>query len=500
MKQIRFIILLFVIITACFSCQKPVFTVEKGTLKFSSDTVKFDTIFTSMRSPSEWLIVHNPTNNNIKVARIWLESGAASEFELIIDGVKSSDEKEVIIPAKDSVHVFVSMKSQAKDKFINENIRFQIGGKTQTVPIRAYIVDAYFYPTTAIFTYIDGYPNLSYDTAYCNLVLKNDKPHVIDGPLYVPKGCTLTIEAGAQIYFTPFKLKIKVPGQLTTYLFFSMLHVAGTLKIQGQPKNPVVLQQSRLQTGPYYDYTEQPGQWRGIWLTSTSKDNVIEHALIKNGMYGVEIDSASVNNNPKLRMSHSKIRNQQSVGLVTTYDEGVIGSVPAVILDNCLIHSCPGGALNMARGGWNEFYNCTFDNSGRFQSKDGTVGVFNYYSPEPGKIEGPYDIRAKFFNCIIWGNSKHELVVGDIEGKIREIVFDHCATKIDEEKYNYDGYFASTLKGQNPSFKDVGKNDFRLNAGSPCINAGIDIPAYPFDIRGDTLHQSPFDIGAYEFY
>lgn len=86
-----------------------------------------------------------------------------------------------------------------------------------------------------------------------------------------------------------------------------MLHVAGTLKIKC-PDNPVVLQQSRLQTGPYSDYTEQPGQWRGIRITSSSKDNVISHAIIKNGMFGVEIDSASVNSNPKLMLRHTKIR------------------------------------------------------------------------------------------------------------------------------------------------------------------------------------------------
>lgn len=139
---------------------------------------------------------------------------------MIVDGVKTDDAKDVIVPAKDSVHVFVSMKSQAKDKFVEEYIHFQIGNEVQKVLIRAYMVDAYFFPTTAKIT-IDnqGSASLAYDTAYCGWS-KKDKPNVIDGPLYVPEGCTLTIEAGAQIYFTPYNLKFAIPGQLTSYLFF----------------------------------------------------------------------------------------------------------------------------------------------------------------------------------------------------------------------------------------------------------------------------------------
>lgn len=107
-------------------------------------------------------------------------------------------------------------------------------------------------------------------------------------------------------------------------------------------------------------------------------------------------------------------------------------------------------------------------------------------SPQPGKIEGPYDIKAIFVNCAIWGNSKHELIVGDVEGKAKEIIFDHCAVKINEEKYNYDAYFANAVKNQNPCFERGKQKNFRLNAGSPCIDKGLDLPNLPYDIRGNT--------------
>lgn len=487
------------------ACERRVITVEKGDLLFSADTVKFDTIFTTIKAPTEWLAVTNNTGNNIKVARIWLGGGAQSDFDLIIDGVKTIDAKEVILPAKDSIYVFVSMKSNAKDRFVEDYIHFKVGEKEQKVLIRAYIMDAYFHATTAKFTFIDGVPQLSYDTAFCDVVMRNDKPHVIDGPFYVPEGCTLTIEAGTQVHFTPYKLRVKVPGQLATYIFFSMIHVAGTLKVKGQPGNPVVLQQSRLQTLPEWsNYTEQPGQWRGIWLTGISKDNEIEHALLKNGMFGIQIDSTSVNGNPKLTLRRTEIRNQQSAGVATVfYNRGGINpNAPTLLMDNCLIYNCSGGAFSMSKGGWVEAYNCTFDNSGRFSSKNGTVGVFNYYSPEPGVIEGPYDIKARFVNCNIFGNSTHELVVGDIAGAQKEILFQNCLVKLDESKYNYDAYFQNVLKNQNPKYAEVSKYNYRLKAGSPCIDAGEDLPQLPLDLRGraDSAHKSPFDIGAFEFY
>ncbi|MBX7241771.1 MAG: right-handed parallel beta-helix repeat-containing protein [Bacteroidia bacterium] len=494
-------ILLILMSIIGISCERPVFTVEKGTLRFSNDTVKFDTIFTTFQSPSEWLAVINPTGNNIKVARIWLESGASSEFTLIIDGVKTQESTEVIIPSKDSIYVFVNMKSQARDAFVEDYLNFQIGNETQRVLIRAFVLDAYFYPTKATIDLVNGF--ISYDTAYCDLVLKNDKPHVISGPLYVPKGCNLTIEAGAQVHFTPYKVEIKPPGELPFYALYSMLHVAGTLRIQGQAGNPAVLQGSRLQTGPFYNYLEQPDQWRGIRLDNSSTNSIIEHAVIKNARVGVEVDSASVNGISKLTMRYTQIRNMAAYGMyiVNYIESGGVGSAPGVVVENSQISACTSNTLYIDRGGWNEFYNCTFDNSGSFQSKDATVAALNYIK-YGDQIYGPYDIRTQFTNCAIWGSNDHEIFLGMIDGRTKEVNLENCLVKIDETEFNYDAYFTNVIKNQNPLFHNSYKWDYRPELSSPLINAGISNLPYNTDIRGrmDSMRTAPYDIGAYEYY
>ncbi len=494
-------LILLIFSVAWLGCERPILTVSKGTLRFSADTVKFDTIFTTFQSPSEWLAVINPTNNHIKVEKIWLESGVNSEFTLIIDGVKTQEATEVIIPSKDSIYVFVNMKSQAKDAFVEDYLNFKIGNETQKVLIRAFVLDAYFYPTKATIDLVNGF--ISYDTSYCNLVLKNDKPHVISGPLYVPQGCSLTIEAGAQVHFTPYKVAIKPPGELPFYALYSMLHVAGTLKIQGQAGNPAVLQGSRLQTGPYYNYLEQPDQWRGIRLDNASTNSVIEHAVIKNARVGVEIDSASVNGVPKLAMRHTKVRNMAAYGMyiVNYIETGGVGACPGVIVENCQFSACSSNTLYVDRGGWNEFYNCTFDNSGNFQSKDATVAVLNYIK-YGNEIYGPYDIRTRFVNCAAWGGNDHEFFLGMIDGKMKEVTVENCLLKIDESEFNYDTYFTNVIKNQNPLFHNAYKWDYRPESGSPLIDAGISNLSYNTDIRGrmDSVRTPPYDIGAYEYF
>ncbi len=527
MSKQKSFIFLFVFIASLFlmSCIKSPFTSEKGPLRFSSDTLKFDSIFTTLPSPTEWLVVTNPTINNLKVAKISLESGAASEFELIIDGLKVQEMEEVILPPRDSIHIFAKMKSQARDKFVEEYLVFKVGTETQKVLLRAYVLDAYFYDTKVT---VNDDNQIQIDRSYCNLVLGNDKPHVISGPMYIPDGCNLTIQPGAQVYFTPYKAGFYdrssgLGGKI--YDFMSMLYIAGTLKIQGQAGNPIVLQSTRLQTqpSPLYNFVENPGQWRGIVLTSSSSDNVIEYATIKNGQFGIYVDSSAVNNNPKLTMRYSRIRNVDSYGLQMglgyLVDEknpqlvaGNIGNVPAMLVENSIIGDCGQYGMNMSRGGWAEFYNCTFYNNGRFSSRNSQcVSVSNFITLEYRNY-GPIDIRTYFVNCVMWGNAKSEIGVSLLDGGIKDVVFQNSLVKLDKTELNYDLYYNNVIENIDPLFYSPSeRGDVRPKEGSPLIDAGkSDNLPYTTDVRGrfDSIRYTlgvpgalgKYDIGAYEYY
>lgn len=514
------IALLFVI-----SCDKPIFISEKGPLKFSSDTLKFDSIFTTLPSPTEWLVVTNPTINTLKVAKISLQSGAASEFELIIDGLKMNEATEILLAPKDSIHIFAKMKSQARDKFVEEYLVFKVGTETQKVLLRAYVLDAYFYNTHVS---IDDNNQISIDTFFCNLTLGNDKPHVISGPMYIPEGCTLTILPGAQVYFTPYKAGFYDYSSGTggkIYDFMSMLYIAGSLKMQGQAGSPITLQGTRLQTipDPLYNFIEHPDQWNGIILTTQSHDNIIEYATIKNGKFGVYVDSSSVNNNPKLTMRYSSIRNMSAYGLQMGLGylanptspqlvAGGLGGVPAVFVENSVIGDCGQYGFNMGRGGWAEFYNCTFYNNGRYGSRNSQcVNVSNFITNEFVNY-GPIDIRSRFVNCAMWGNAKSEISVNLLDGGIKEVSFENCLVKLDRTELNYDAYYTNVLENIDPLYYSPSdKGDVRPKEGSPLIDAGkSDNLPYMTDVRGrlDSIRYTigapnilgKYDIGAYEYY
>lgn len=525
-KKSSLLLLLIISLLFVISCGgKSPFTSEKGPLKFSSDTLKFDSIFTTLPSPTEWLVVTNPTINNLKVSKVWLESGAASEFELIIDGLKVNEMTDMILAPKDSIHIFAKMKSQARDKFVEEYLAFKVGTETQKVLLRAYVLDAYFYNTHVS---IDDSNNIQIDTFFCNLTLTNDKPHVISGPMYIPEGCNLTIQAGAQIYFTPYKAGFYDYSSGTggkIYDFMSMLYIGGTLKIQGQAGNPVSLQGTRLQTqpDPLYNFVEHPDQWNGIILTTTSTDNVIEYATIKNGKFGIYVDSSSVNNNPKLTMRYSRIRNMSSYGLQMGLGylvnpkspqlvAGGLGSVPALLVENCIIGDCGQYGLNMGRGGWGEFYNCTFYNNGRYASRNSQcVSVSNFITNEYVNY-GPIDTRTRFVNCAMWGNAKSEISVNLLEGGVKEVNFENSLVKLDRTELNYDAYYTNVLENIDPLFYQPSeRGDVRPKEGSPLIDAGkSDNLPYMTDVRGrlDSIRYTigapgvlgKYDIGAYEYY
>jgi hypothetical protein len=151
-------------------------------------------------------------------------------------------------------------------------------------------------------------------------------------------------------------------------------------------------------------------------------------------------------------------------------------------LTNCIMN---GNSSNGGGAIWNQGYldmtQCTVTQNTSFKSSNGTL--YNYSG------------GAVVTNCIFWGNN--------------------CQWEI----YEHGGAFVATysdIKGRggdgtgnidaNPLF--AGTNDFRLLAGSPCIDAGMDAGCYA-DIDGNLrpyytgLNPNGFlpgfDIGAYEF-
>lgn len=483
------------------ACDKSSVIKETGTLAFSADTVKFDSIFVNFKTPTGRLIARNRASEAVRVSRVWLEKGDASEFALIVDGVAGRDVRDVVIRGKDSLHVFIELKSQQRDAFVEEYIAFQIGSEVQRVLLRAWIVDAYYYRARVDrdLKFLPG------SFAFGDTTLTPAKPIIIDGPLLVLPGKTLTIQAGTKLYFTSYKPELKDANGGLYYPLLAGLLVQGTLRVEGTRSNPVLMTSLRLEK----PYEEKPGEWRGLWFFNSSQNSNIEHLLLKNAAIGIRIDSVTPSATPRLTMRYSEVRNMSQYGIQGVGFAGSNGNAPMLLMENCLVHSCKEQTLAIAGGGNYVVRNCTFANYGSnqyfsFLRNGAQCLVQNYFDTYY------YPLAADFTNCIFWGDKEDEFAFDLAQPQTAKLRLTNCLYKFsDKSRTEYEkvygdisGYFDNCLLNSNPQFRDPRAFDFRPQTGSPVVGAGKDLSAFfTFDFRHsmDTLRTVPFDIGAYKF-
>ncbi|WNJ18195.1 right-handed parallel beta-helix repeat-containing protein [Pontibacter sp. G13] len=493
------------LMTALSSCEQPSNPVNEGLLTFNSDTVHFDTIFTTLQAPTERLIVRNEQGRALAIDRIWMENGGNSEFDMIVDGVRTSDTTDLVISQKDSMHIFITMKSYERDGFAMDYVNFQIGEDIQKVPIMAWIVDAYF--LTARVTQGEDFLGLKPGSFFFrqDTTLTPEKPIIFDGPIFIPEGVTVTVEPGTQLHFTPYKFGIEDTSGQQVFGFFSSLFVDGTLVAEGTPSMPIKFQGTRFDTL----YQELPAQWRGLFFHPTSRDSKLEHCVIQNAQFGVKVDSSSVNLNPKLIIRNTEIKNMGVYGFfAVNVSENVSPDRPTVLMENSIINTCKDRTVAISGGGSYEFNNCTFANFNlgdiRFSRRTPQIIASNWYTFD-GANFFVYPSYVSFNNCVIWGSEDNEIIQDTLIGyPFDELVFDHCIVKLDEDNEPFiRPHLVNCRVNEDPKFWNYFVRDYRpADSTSPVINAGKDIPGIELDFRGlaEFSRTDTLDIGAFEYY
>jgi hypothetical protein len=472
----RYIFLLIIISFIIGSCRKDdVFTSAPVSLNFSTDTVDFDTIFSlkdtnllnTPKSITLRLIVTNPNENAVKTT-IELEGNLLSVFKINADGIPGSGSLQKIenleIRGKDSVYIFIQsyIKPDLVDEFsVAEKLLFSTNGKQQSVVLLTYALNANFLKEK-IFT--------------TSTTWSGTKPYVIYDDILVEKGVILTINPGVKIYSHNN----------------STIYVAGTIKIEGTVDKPVVLQGDRLDDA----YKEVPNQWNGIHLLSTSINNKITGAIIKNGFIGIRVDSLASNANPKLELTQTKIFDMGAVGLL---------SYSAYIkAENNLISDCGQYTFLGDLGGNYEFTFNTFAALGSSSArKNATFTLTNSpYRNENGTIIKVFPLSYNLRNNIIWGSNEDEInFVRDPDGitnatnvknnNIKSVVFRdeliQTIPSIANNQVNFD-----------PLFIDANKKNYKLKGGSPCTGAGDSTTGITDDLEYNKSKKSPPAIGCYE--
>ncbi len=460
------------------SCKKDKITTDASAkLKFSADTLLFDTVFTTIGSTTMQLKVFNPYSNKIKISSIRLAGGSSSQFRMNVDGMATTEINDVEIEAKDSIFIFVKVTVNPNNSnsplIVSDSVLFMTNGNLQKVQLVAWGQNAYYYTP--------NYPagNPWYSVLDCNSTWTNDKPHVIYGYAVVDSGCTLTIKEGTRVY-------MHKDAVLWVYK-------DGTLKVQGSLGNPVTFQGDRLEQY----YKDQPGQWGKIWLSKGSCNNEINYAVIKNGYIGIHADTITDNaTQPTLKLENTIIENMGAAGILAQ------GSW--VDASNCVIGNCAQYAIVLNIGGKYDFRQCTVGNYWSLSNRvTPSIVLNNWYKDINSNIIARPLTKAYFGNCILYGSITDELLLDSLtNGTPFSYQFDHCLLKTGINASS-PSHFINCVLNSDPAFKDVSSNDYRLSSTSAAINKGLMSIAHiiPFDIlRHNRTNDVAPDIGAYEFY
>ena len=465
-RTIYFVII--VVFAGIFSCEGPdISTDPDAKLRFSYDTVYFDTIFTTIGSTTKQLKVYNHYNQPLKISSIQLAGGQESVFRLNIDGVTENSASDIEIPAEDSIYVFVEVTLDPNNAdsllMIKDSIVFITNGNIQDVDLVAWGQDVHL---------ING--EIIQSETWIN-----DKPYLVFNSMLVDTNEVLTIEEGVMVHFHRD----------------SRLFVAGTIIVNGTMDNPVIFQGDRLEQL----YKDIPGQWDGLWLLPGSHNNKINFAVIKNGIIGIESDTLAGTALPTLDISNSIILNMSAVG--------ILGLGTSIKASNCVIGKCGQFALALIIGGSYEFYHCTIANYwGGYEStsrSNPSVVLNNYYED----INGNYQIRpiekAFFGNCIIYGNRDSEFEIDSFPNTVINYELNHCVTKIDPETFNLNDpvHFNTIFNNEDPKFVSYETDDYQLDTLSSAKDRGLVDYAllYSFDLLEiNRLDDAGPDIGAYE--
>lgn len=478
MTKLRHFIPAFFIFILLFSCNKDddYNTSPDFKLKFSCDTLLFDTVFTTLGSVTKQIMVYNPNNKPIKISSIRLSGGLQSMFRINVDGVQSLEHYNKEIASNDSLYIFVKVtvnpNNQSNPLIVNDSIIFSVNGNIQTLQLVAWGQDAYYHLPNKKIIFNDG-SFLAYGFAGCNSPWQNNKPHVIFGYCVVDTDSVLTIPAGTKVHFAPNAVLWVYDG--------------GTLNVQGNILNKVIFQGSRLESY----YRNLPGQWGKIWLSRGSKDNIVNYAVFRNGNIGIQVDTV-VNNNPTLTIENTIIENMSVAGI---FAQGATIKAKNLVVTNCGQYS-----LVLSLGGNYEFLHSTFGNYWKYNYRSTpSVILNNYYKDNNQIIQTRPLTNAYFGNCIVYGANEEEILLDKNPNNIFNFKFDHCLLKT-KNNTNDMNLFTSCIINFNPQFVDIENNNLKLNINSPAKNVGSPLITIfvPFDIEG-VLRPTNACLGAYEY-
>lgn len=463
-------------------------------LSFSTDTLSFDTVFTTIGSATKQFMVYNRNDQPLNIERVLQASPATSGFHINVDGRKGDNFDNVRVAAKDSMYIFVevTVNPNGKDQplLVQDSIIFFFNGVKQSVLLEACGQDVNLIKGGIVLTE--------------NTKLTAERPYLIYDSLTVDEGVTVDIEEGATFYMHD---KAKIVSK-------------GTIIANGTIEKPIVFRGDRLDfiLNDLLPYDRTPGQWEGITFKQESFGNVFNNVIVRNGNNGIFCEPSDPKN------SKLKINNSQ----VTNMDGFAFNAI------NCNIEATNSEFTNATAevvllvGGKNSFTHCTIANYMTLKKRNsasegkGSSSTLCILDKDPKNGAVSYNLEQAYFdNCIVDGNhsaakdlTSGELVINlgaTLQNGSLNYQFNHCVIKLQEikdEKFK-DVIFITEKDKNKMEYRATGGEqnkyiyDFRPDKETTPGVGEADLfvtQKYPVDRNGvNRLTNDGPDIGAYEF-
>src|SRR5436305_6932140 len=140
---LRNLLLLGLILTGFNACKKDLITTDHTYMLLTDvDSVFFDTVFTSTSSITQQFKIINTNNRSINISSISLGGGISSPFKVNVDGTAGSSVNNVLVQAKDSIYIFVSVSINPDTSHlpfvVDDSIQINYNGNKKYVKLNAY--------------------------------------------------------------------------------------------------------------------------------------------------------------------------------------------------------------------------------------------------------------------------------------------------------------------------------------------------------------------------
>jgi hypothetical protein len=472
------------------SCHKEQFS-TRGALSFSTDTLTFDTVFTTLGSTTKYFLIRNTQSKSLNISDIKLMQLSGTQFRINVDGVSGTELKNIDIPAHDSLYVFVEVTIQPNNInnpfVILDQVQFITNGVTQKVVLEAMGQNAYYHFSDSVKT---------------SMTWPNDKPHIIVNKngglpiLEIIQGATLTIQPNTHIYMGPNAV-ITVDGGLTAH---------------GHDwADSITFQYIRT------DYPGQPGQYLGITYSRSATINM-DHVIIDQSTFGLS-DEYVLDILAQAQITTSNVKNYVSNPIPSvTLDKVIIRNASSTAMTalatnltatNSLFNSASGNLVILGVGGTYNINNCTIANGYsqyvNHQTPSLTITDHLYYIDKTTLI-GPYVTHATVNNTIVAGTLQNELGFAPSPSSGLNVLLENCLlTTVSDTLHTVqpadNGCIYSSGDPQYmqpPLFKNPFSNNYMPDSGSAVIGKAIS-PAGGYDLF-DYSRPSPASMGAIEWH